>query len=133
MNEEGQRIFAFKKRYGSGFGKPGFPESAESYDISDYLGPDSIGFFTTLGLDYSFIENPVEEWETMESYQRALFCVKNLSVVNDGAERAVKLTSDFNATAKIEEKFQDILQVVELDRKMIPNQRKKHVRKIQIK
>ena len=69
----------------------------------------------------------------MESYKRALFCVKNLSVVNDGAKRAIKLTSDFKATAKIEKKFQDFLQVVELDRKMIPNQRKKHVRKIQIK
>ena len=61
-----------------------------------------------------------------------VLCQKLISL-NNGAKRGVKLTSDFKATAKIEKKFQDILQVVELDRKIIPNQRKKHVRKIQIK
>ena len=75
--KEGERIFAFNERYDKGFGKPGFPESIQSYDISDFLGPDSIGIFTTLELDYSFIEHPVMEWETMGSYQRVLFSVKN--------------------------------------------------------
>ena len=49
VDEEGDRSFSFKKRHGSWFGKPGFPDCTESYDVSDYLGPDSIGFFYNIG------------------------------------------------------------------------------------
>ena len=42
--------FVFQKRFGNGFGKPSFPEDTETYDIADYIGPDSVGFFTILRL-----------------------------------------------------------------------------------
>ena len=41
------------------------------------------------------------------------------------AERAGKLTSDFAHAARHEDHFQNILQVVEADRKMRPNLRRK--------
>ena len=103
----------------------------ESYDISDYLGPDSIGFFTRLGLDLNFLEHDVDSWEELESYQEALKAVKHLKVVNDAAERGVKLTADFMGAAK-KEKFQKVLQVVENDRRLVPNQRKRHMRVINL-
>ena len=49
-----------RREYGSGFVKPGFQKSTELYDIGDCLISDSMGFFTTLGLDSSLIEPPVE-------------------------------------------------------------------------
>ena len=115
----------------SWFGKPGFPECTDSYDISDYMGPDSIGLFTTLGLDLNFLEHDAESWEELETYQAALKAVKHLKVVNDAAERGVKLTAYFMGVAK-KEKFQKILQMVENDRTLVSNQRKRHVRIINI-
>ena len=43
--------------------------------------------------------------------------------MNDSAERGVKLASAFLSTSQIEEKYQSILQVVENDRKMLPDLR----------
>ena len=44
-----------------------------------------------------------------------------MNVVNDPAERAVKLTADFVGAARGEEHFQNILQVVEANHKERPN------------
>ena len=49
----------------------------------------------------------------------------SLSVVNDGAERGVKLAYDFLDSSKKEENLQNVLQIVENDRNLIPNQRKR--------
>ena len=46
-------------------------------------------------------------------------------MVNDGAERGVKLAYDFIGSPKKEDNFQNILQTVENDRRLIPNQRKR--------
>ena len=43
----------------------------------DYIGEDSIGFFTTLGLDISFSEENVEKWDRLDSYLGAEAAVKN--------------------------------------------------------
>ena len=48
-----------------------------------------------------------------------------LQVVNDVAERGVKLCNDFIGSSRDEERFQNILQVVENHRKAQPNQRKR--------
>ena len=49
-------------------------------------------------------------------------------MVNDSAEREVKLTSDFLNTARKEEQFQSVLQVVEKSRKDTPDQRKRKIK-----
>ena len=59
-DEDGDIEFEFNQRRGSWYGKPVFPESTESYDIIDYIGPDSIGFFITNGLDVDFLEESVD-------------------------------------------------------------------------
>ena len=128
-DEDGDYAFEFSQRHGSWYGKPGFPESTESYDIGDYIGPDSLGFFTTLGLDVDFLEETVDNWKDTAIYQAAKAAVlKSLPIVNHAAERGVKITSDFLDTARKEERFQTTLQVVENDRKKVPDQRKRHIR-----
>ena len=62
-DEDDNVVFSFSKRHGSWYGKPGFPEETESYEIYDYIGADSIGFFTILGLDMTFLQENVEDWE----------------------------------------------------------------------
>ena len=46
-----------------------------------------------------------------------------MKVLNDAAERGVKMCTDFNDVAKTEEWYQNYLQIVELDRKIVPDQR----------
>ena len=117
------------KRFGpSKFGKPEFPKLPlldGDFDLSHFVGEDSWSFFNILELDSSFIHLPVSEWSSNSNYQHGKLVVDNFSVVNDGAERGVKLAYDFLGTAKSNERFQNILQVVENDRKACPNQRKR--------
>jgi hypothetical protein len=58
-------------------------------------------------------------------YQASKANVLAINVVNDCAERGVKLSSDFLSSAKNEEHYQNVLQVVEHDRKRQPNLRKR--------
>ena len=52
-------------------------------------------------------------------YQTSKSNISAINVVNDAAERAVKLGSDFLRTAKSESHYENVLQVVEQDRKNI--------------
>ena len=76
----------------------GFPEDTDTYSIQDYIGEDS--------------------------YKHAKKVVKNLKVVNDAAERGVQFAKDYKDDAKLELRYQNVLQVVELDKAIVPNQRK---------
>ena len=82
-------------------------------------------FFQILKLDTGFLELPVDEWESSSSFQAGKEVINSLSVVNDGAERGVKLTHEFLVQARKENNFENVLQVVENDRHAVPNQRKR--------
>ena len=110
---------------GDGFGKPSMPEVDDASDLTltAFVGPGCSLFFKALNIDHSFLESPASEWGDLSSYVHGKSVINSLSVVNDAAERGVRLASDFLATAKKEEAYQNILQVVENDRHMLPNQR----------
>ena len=59
------------------------------------------------------------------AYQQSLVNVKAVNVINDCAKRGVKLSADFLNAARSEEHYQNVLQVVEQDRKNMPNLRKR--------
>ena len=113
------------------FGKPTFPDlnldEIKSLQLKDLISTDSWFFFNCLGIDAEFLNHPAITWETYPGYVEAKARVKNLHVVNDSAERGVKLTSDFDNTARKEEQFQSVLQVVEKSRKDTPDQRKRKI------
>ena len=67
----------------------------------------------------------IENWNENFSYIEAKQIISKLCVVNDAAERGVKLCYDFLSSSKKEENLQNILQVVENVRNKIPNQRKR--------
>lgn len=60
-----------------------------------------------------------------EAYKSSLCNVGAVNVVNDAAERGVKLSSDYLSSAKTEKHYQNVLQLVEQDRKQKPNLRKR--------
>ena len=77
-----------------------------------------------LQLDTSFLADDVESWPSSAAYLTSAANVLALNVINDCAERGVKLSSDFLTTARSEQHYQNVLQVVEQDRKQQPNIRK---------
>ena len=108
-----------------GYGKPCFPSLDADTSLADLLGHDSWLTVEILKLDVSFLDLPVFECEETESYSNGLKKIKNIKVLNDSAERAVKLTTDFIDKARSEDHFQNILQVVEKERKTTPDLRKR--------
>jgi len=115
-----------QSRFGSGWGKPRFPSSIDlSTTLCDLVDADSWFTIFRLEIDASFLQLPVSEWDTNEAYLASAQNVKALNVVNDAAERGVKLATDFVDAARSDEHFQNILHVVEDDRKQNPNLRLK--------
>ncbi|KYN10007.1 hypothetical protein ALC57_17866, partial [Trachymyrmex cornetzi] len=65
------------------------------------------------------------DWPENEEFKNGLETVKKLKVVNDTAERAVKLIQDYNAClTKNEEQKQFILQVVSDYKRCFPDAKK---------
>ena len=113
-------------RHGTGFGKPIFPDNLSfSTTLADLVGRSSSFFFKALKIDCGFIGEPVADWPFIPGYTNALEKIKSLKVVNDVAERMVKLTTDFLPRARDEENLQDILQIVIKNREDLPNLRAK--------
>ena len=106
------------KHYGSGFGKPKFPEHLEPTSrLYDFAGEDSWYFFKLLDLDPGFLQKPVENWHESDAFIKNLTKIQGNNVINNGAERYIKLSLDFIGSAQNEEVYQDILQVMEQQRK----------------
>lgn len=99
----------------------------ESTSLDHLVGSDSWAFFQTLHMDPGFLQLTLDQWPLDERYKEAKATTEHLRVVKDSAERGVKLGSDFLSAVKIEERYQNVLQVAENDRKRVPNQRKRHV------
>jgi len=115
-----------RSRFGTGWGKPHFPSSINlSTRLCDLVDNDSWFTIFRLQISSSFLELPVSEWDTNDAYQTSAENVKALNVVNDAAERGVKLATDFVSAARSDEHLQNILQVVENDRKQNQNLRVK--------
>jgi hypothetical protein len=113
-------------RFGNGWGKPRFPSSIDSSTrLCQLVDIDSWFTMYRLQLDSSFFDLPVDEWDQTAAYIASARNVEAVNVVNDCAERGVKLASDFVETARSDEHFQNVLQVVEKDRKRLPNLRRK--------
>jgi len=115
-----------KHQFGNGWGKPQFPSSIDSSTrLCGLVGEDSWFTVHRLQLDADFLELPVGQWSESAAYIGSAENVAAVNVVNDCAERGVKLASDFVDTARSDEHFQNVLQVVEKNRKYAPNLRRK--------
>ena len=97
-------------------GKPKFPSIIWPDDgslpkLSSLLTSDSWLLFNLLGLIRSqeWMQLPPHTWEKFEDFRAFKEYVDNAKVVNDLAERGIKLISDFIHMAKDEEQVQALL------------------------
>ena len=121
-----EEVITPSNRFGSGYGKPTFPDKiTQSTSLADLVGPNSWFTMRILQIDDQFLTERVENWAMCDTYQTSQSNISAINVVNDAAERAVKLGSDFLSAAKSESHYQNVLQVVEQDRKKRPNLRKR--------
>ena len=122
-----------RNREGRYFGMAVMPAtkslSSTTTTIDSFIGEDSWFFFNVLKLDTTFLTKPAPFWKSMDSYSKSKTIVGNVKVVNDTAQRGVKIASDLIDFARKEKKYQSIMQVVELNRQQQPNQRRKKAKK----
>lgn len=112
-------------------GMPIFPQLSTSSptQLSSLIGAKSWQLFRLLHVDNSWMNLPPTQWVTDAAYNEAAMFVHNCRVVNDMAERAVKLITDFAGTiTKDEIQRQYLLQTVEKHRREISNFKKTTLR-----
>lgn len=90
-------------------------------NLDYFLSARSLNLFTRVGITTAFLHTNPEDWDKHEDYQKARNFVKRLRVVNDTAERGVKLIADFNNHLKDEDQQQFLLHVASECRKLYPD------------
>nr|CCQ71357.1 hypothetical protein CcPL6.029 [Cotesia congregata] len=99
-------------------------------DIDFFINSDSLQFFERFNIDKNFLKLDVETWADNNDYLEGLRIVKNLQVVNDVAERAIKLTQEYiNILTTREDQKQYLIQVVSEYKKKYPNATKAYLTK----
>jgi len=89
--------------------------------VAQFVTRRSLNLFYALRLPKEFLTAAVDTWSECANYISARKILRALKVVNDCAERAVKLATDFNEIlTKNDEQRQLLYQVVEHDRKHLP-------------
>ena len=94
--------------------------SFRNLSVADFITRRSLNLFEALRLPQEFLTATVNSWIDREDYNAACKTVHALKVVNDCAERAVKLATDFNEVlTKNDQQRQLLYQVVEHHRMII--------------
>lgn len=94
-------------------------------DIEHFVSQKTLSFFERFNIPMDFLEKDPKDWSDDTSYNVGLNIARKLKVVNDSAERAVKLMEDYNRVlSQNEEEKQFILQIVSEYRKRYPNSKK---------
>ena len=107
-------------------GKPIFRQIKRNTTLKSLLGPESHMLFRNLNIRRDWLAKPVNQWAADEDFQVAEKFVRTVKVVNDAAERGVKLISDFATIITTDEQQRAwLLQGVEQHRKLFPSFDKK--------
>ena len=90
----------------------------EGSELWDFVKPHSWDFFTILKVSADWLTWPLDKGEESEDYRKARQFVTTVKVVNDAAERGIKLASDYvQSLTKDSEVRQKIFQTVEWHRR----------------
>jgi hypothetical protein len=101
-------------------------DSIDKKNLEDFVTKNTKTFFETLGLSSSFLSKPVADWAQEESFRVSFQVINHMKVVNDIAERGVKLIEEYNKLiTNDEQQKQYLLKVVSEYRKKLPNKAKK--------
>jgi hypothetical protein len=98
-------------------GKPPFPKITGKTTLMELIGPESHFLFEVLGIDTKRQADPAESWQDNNDFRVARDYVISLKVVNDIAERGVKMMTDFAEVLTKDCKQREyLLQAVEYNR-----------------
>lgn len=91
--------------------------------LGDFATTRTADFLCRYNVDNTFLLSAPQQWPEIEQYRSGQARLKMLRVVNDTAERAVKLFEEYNSLlTNDEEEKQLLLQVVEANRKAVPTE-----------
>ena len=94
--------------------------SKEVESLIEFVKLSSWLFFQAIQCNGNFLRKPVQKWSEDDEYKKAKEVVDH-KLVKDCAERAIKLSSDFQNSFKKEETYQSNLHIKELNRKESSN------------
>ena len=81
--------------------------------------------FDVMNFDKSLLEIPVNEWNIHEGFIKLKDFLNTLLVINDAAERGIKLASDYkDILTKVGEEKESIIQIVEFTSRKISDCKK---------
>lgn len=105
---------------------PTFPNLTEQTNLSQLVGPNSWLLFRIFGQQGTWLKRTPQSWEENCEFNEMKTFVKNLKIVNDAAERGIKLIQDFSQSiTEDENERQALLQSVEQSRKKTPTFQKR--------
>lgn len=91
-------------------------------DLSYFVTQRTKKFFSRMEIDMDFLNFDPSNWSERAEYIKGVQILKNVTVVNDPAERKVKLITDFNRSlTHNEEDKQYLLHIVENYRQKFPS------------
>ena len=80
--------------------------------------------------ELDWLHASAENWENTVGYCKMEEIVRSFEVVNDCAERGIKLIADFKDATKDKEPEQYLLQVIERHRRNLPKITKENLKKV---
>ena len=105
--------------------KPKFPNIDNQTKLFDLITSESFKFFDILGLEFDWLAMSPDKWEENESFKVAKNFVRTVKVVNDTAERGVKIAEDYATILTKDDAMRSmILQGVENNRSKYPDFKK---------
>lgn len=105
-------------------------ESLYGLNIDSFITSQSRRFFERFEINTDFLEIDPSEWPHNDGYNEGLNRVKTIRVVNDTAERAIKLIEEYNnILTKNEDQKQFLVQILSDYKKKVPDARKSTVLK----
>ena len=110
-------------------GEPVFRQITRQTGLSNLLRPKSHTLFSILCINTDWLAKPIEQWTEQPGYQEAEKFVRTVKVVNDTADREVKLISEFATIITSDPKQREwLLQGVENYRQQYPDFGKKTIK-----
>jgi len=91
-------------------------------NFAELISGYSLRFFKILNIDSEFLKEEPDKWPENEAFQSICSQLKTLRVVNDVAERGIKLISEYNdVLCKDESQKQYLVQTVQMFRQQYPD------------
>lgn len=130
IEEKNEMITMMNKQAGSEIPRPRLDVKHVNLNkpLSSFITTSTRAFFTILNLNDAFLSKPPESWKDDENYIASEQIVTGLKVVNDSAERGVKLMQDYNSILTNDEnQKQFLLQIVQQHRRTFPDSTKRTI------